>query len=88
MRILDGIRLRDAVRLVGVSLANMVKGRVQIPLFEGERKGEELVLAMDRVNDRYGEFTLTWGLLLGGRKGRVVPPSWRPRGGDFMDAIS
>jgi DNA polymerase-4 len=88
MRILDGIRLRDAVRLVGVGLANLVKGRVQIPLFQGERKGEELVLAMDRVNDRYGEFTLTWGPLMGGRKGRVVPPSWRPRDGDFMHAIS
>jgi DNA polymerase-4 len=88
MRILDGIRLRDAVRLVGVSLANLVRGRAQIPLFEGERKGEELILAMDRVNDRYGEFTLTWGPLLGGRKGRVVPPSWRPRDGDFMHAIS
>jgi DNA polymerase-4 len=88
MRILDGIRLRDAVRLVGVSLANLVRGRVQIPLFEGERKREELVLAMDRVNDRYGEFTLTWGPLLGGRKGRVVPPSWRPRDGDFTHAIS
>jgi len=88
MRILDGIRLRDAVRLVGVSLANLVKGRVQIPLFEGERKGEELALAMDRVNDRYGEFTLSWGPLLGGRKGRVVPPSWRPKDGDLIHAIS
>jgi DNA polymerase-4 len=88
MRILDGIRLRDAVRLVGVGLTNLVRGRMQIPLFAGERKEEELVLAMDRVNDRYGEFTLTWGPLLGGRKGRVVPPSWRPRDGDFMHAIS
>jgi DNA polymerase-4 len=88
MRILDGIRLRDAVRLVGVSLTKLVKGKEQIPLFKGERKGEELVLAMDRVNDRYGEFTLTWGPLLGGRKGRVVPPSWRPRDSDFMHAIS
>jgi DNA polymerase-4 len=88
MRILDGIRLRDAVRLVGVSLANLVKGRVQIPLFAGERRGEDLALAMDRVNDRYGEFTLTWGPLLGGRKGRVVPPSWRPKDGDLIHAIS
>ena len=88
MRILDGIRLRDAVRLVGVSLANLIKGRAQIPLFEEERKREELALAMDRVNDRYGEFTLTWGPLLGGRKGRVVPPSWRPKDDDFMHAIS
>jgi DNA polymerase-4 len=88
IRILDGIRLRDAVRLVGVSLANLVKGRVQIPLFAEERRGADLALAMDRVNDRYGEFTVTWGPLLGGRKGRVVPPSWRPRDGDLMHAIT
>ncbi|MBN1253747.1 MAG: DNA polymerase IV [Deltaproteobacteria bacterium] len=87
MRILDGIRLKDAVRLVGVSLTNLVRGRTQIPLFEGERKGEELVLAMDRVNNRYGEFTLTWGPLLGGRKDRVVPPSWRPKDGDFKHTV-
>jgi DNA polymerase-4 len=88
MRILDGIRLRDAVRLVGVSLANLIRGRVQIPLFEGERKGEELVLAMDRVNDRYGEFTLSWGPLLGGRKSRVVPPTWRPGDNDRTHSIA
>jgi DNA polymerase-4 len=88
MRILDGIRLRDAVRLVGVSLVNLVKERVQISLFAEERRGADLALAMDRVNDRYGEFTLTWGPLLGGRKGRVVPPSWRPKDGDFMHALS
>ena len=88
MRILDGIRLRDAVRLVGVGLANLIRGRAQISLFAGERRGEELALAMDRVNDRYGEFTLTWGPLLGGREGRVVPPSWRPRDGDLIHAIS
>jgi len=78
MRILAGIRLKDAVRLVGVSMTNLVKGRVQISLFEADRKGAELALAMDRVNDRYGEFTLSWGPLREGRKGRVVPPTWRP----------
>jgi DNA polymerase-4 len=81
MRILDGIRLRDAVRLVGVSLANLVRGRVQIPLFEADRKGAEIALAMDRINNRYGEFTLSWGPLQGGRTERVVPPSWRPKDG-------
>jgi DNA polymerase-4 len=88
MRILDGIRLRDSVRLVGVSLANLIRGRVQIPLFEGERKREDLILAMDRVNDRYGEFTLSWGPLLGGSKGRVVPPTWRPGDDERTHSIS
>jgi len=77
-RILDGIRLRDAVRLVGVSLANLARGAIQIPLFEGERRKIEVILAMDRVNDRYGEFTLSWGALMGSQMNRVVTPRWRP----------
>jgi DNA polymerase-4 len=88
MRILDGIRLRDAVRLVGVSLTNLARGRLQLPLFEADRKRAELILVMDRVNDRYGEFTLSWGPLREGRKGRVVPPSWRPKDGDLIHPAS
>jgi DNA polymerase-4 len=77
-RILDGIRLRDAVRLVGVSLANLARGAIQIPLFEGERRKVEVILAMDRVNDRYGDFALSWGALMGSQMSRVVTPRWRP----------
>ena len=85
-QILDGIRLRDAVRLVGVGLTNLARGTMQIPLFEEERKMGKLILAMDLVNDRYGDFTLSWGPLLGGRKNRVVPPTWRPKDGELMSS--
>lgn len=77
-RILDSIRLRDAVRLVGVSLANLARCAIQVPLFEGDRSKVEVVLAMDRVNDRYGDFTVSWGPLMGSRMSRTVTPSWRP----------
>jgi DNA polymerase-4 len=87
MRILDGIRLRDAVRLVGVSLTNLIRGRVQLPLFEADRKRAELALAMDRVNDRYGEFTLSWGPLREGSKRRVVPPNWWPKDSNLTGSV-
>ncbi len=80
MKILDGIRLRDAVRLVGVGLVKLVRGAIQVPLFEDVRKRIEVALAMDRVNDRYGEFTLSWGPLVRNRTSRIVPPTWRPGG--------
>lgn len=87
MRILDGIRLRDAVRLVGVSLANLARGAIQIPLFENEGRKMEAILAMDRVNDRYGEFTLSWGPFVGSQMSRVVTPRWRPGGAEFLCPI-
>ncbi len=37
--------------------------------------------AMDAVNDRYGEFTLTWGTLLSRYRHKgVIAPAWRPNG--------
>jgi DNA polymerase-4 len=44
-----------------------------------------LVNAMDEVNDRYGDFSVTFGSLLDGEKAKekgshVISPAWRPEG--------
>ncbi|MBI5888480.1 MAG: DNA polymerase IV [Deltaproteobacteria bacterium] len=79
--ILAAIRLRSAIRLLGVCVSGIVKNPRQIPLFEDERKREELLSAMDEVNGRFGGFTLTWGSLLeSGEQPWVISPSWRPEG--------
>ena len=43
----------------------------------------EMVGATDEVNDRYGDFTVTFGSLLDEEKGgdtgsHVISPAWRP----------
>ncbi len=80
--ILRGIALRKPVRLVGVSVTDLEREAGQIPLYEMERRRRRAVEAADAINDRYGEFTVTWGTLLGRfRHKGVISPAWRPAGG-------
>jgi DNA polymerase-4 len=66
------------VRLIGVSVANLVKDTQQLGLFE-VAKDLELDGAVDKINDRYGEFTLRRGALIPRtRSSKVISPAWRP----------
>ena len=79
--LLAGIKLRSAIRLLGVGISGIVKNPRQLPLFDDERKREELLSAMDEVNGRFGGLTLTWGSLLESEEQPwVISPSWRPEG--------
>ncbi len=80
--ILDGLSLEQPVRLVGVSVSGLERHMAQVPLFEDERKRKFTSDAMDEINDRYGDFTVTWGTLAERyRHERIISPAWRP-GGD------
>jgi DNA polymerase-4 len=79
--ILQDIQLDQPIRLVGVSVSGLTKHMAQMPLFECERKRTFAAEAMDDINDRYGEFTVTWGTLTERyRHERVISPAWRPEG--------
>ncbi|WP_298272324.1 DNA polymerase IV [Geobacter sp.] len=83
--ILDTIVLEQPVRLLGVRLSGLRYESNQLPLFEEERKRVLLAGAMDRVNDRFGDFTVTYGSLMDGEQRRekgahVISPAWRPEG--------
>lgn len=83
VQILDTIQLEQPIRLLGVRLTNLCYQCEQLPLFEDERKKAFMVSAMDIVNNRYGDFTVTFGSLLTGteKKGSfVISPAWRPDG--------
>lgn len=83
VQILDTIQLEQPIRLLGVRLTNLCYQCEQLPLFEDERKKAFMVSAMDIVNNRYGDFTVTFGSLLSGteKKGSfVISPAWRPDG--------
>jgi DNA polymerase-4 len=80
-KILDALRLQQAVRLIGVSLGNLVSCPRQLPLFPGEVRQGQLTRAMDAVNSRFGDFTLTWASLhLLDEQHGVIAPAWRPCG--------
>ena len=83
--ILDSLVLMQPVRLLGVRLSNLRYESNQLPLFPEERKKAQLVNAMDEVNDKFGNFSVTFGSLLDGEKPKnkgshVISPAWRPDG--------
>jgi DNA polymerase-4 len=83
LSILDTVELEQPVRLLGVSLSNLKHQAEQLPLFEEERKKLFATQAMDKINDRFGSMSVTYGSLLPGKKNpgsHVIPPSWRPDG--------
>lgn len=83
LAVLDGIRLRDRVRLLGVSLSSLGKDGDQMSLFEEKERTKKAALAkaVDRVNDKFGEHTVTFASTITQiDEHNVISPAWRPSG--------
>ena len=80
--ILDTIELQQPVRLLGVRLTNLKYQVAQLPLFPQERKKALMIGAMDAVNNKYGDFTVTFASLMDTEEkgSNVISPAWRPDG--------
>lgn len=72
--IMETLRIGGGIRMVGVSVSNLVKDYRQISLLQEDRKNLSLLKALDRINDRYGEFTV-------GRASIVATPLRKRVGG-------
>ncbi|OGC91528.1 MAG: hypothetical protein A2142_03775 [candidate division Zixibacteria bacterium RBG_16_48_11] len=68
------------VRLVGVSVSNLTHKVSQLSLFWRERRKQLLLKAMDVINDRFGDFSVTWGRLdlKNLHQNNLISPAWRP----------
>ena len=79
LQILHSIRLRQSVRLLGVRVSNLSKDSLQLSLFPQDQMKRTTLEVMDSINDRYGEFTLTFAAILDNlRQRRMITPHWRP----------
>jgi DNA polymerase-4 len=80
--ILDTIELQQSVRMLGVRLTNLKYQVAQLPLFPQERKKALMIGAMDAVNNKYGDFTVTFASLMDTEEkgSNVISPAWRPDG--------
>jgi len=58
--IFESISHPKPIRLLGVGMSLLVKKGFQLDLFEKRDKKDNLLKAMDRVNERFGDWTLTW----------------------------
>jgi len=80
-RLISSMRLKAPLRLIGVSLKDIVEGARQLPLFTDEVRRERLLMAMDEINGRFGRTALTWSALLERERAPgVISPAWRPTG--------
>ena len=63
-------------------MSNLKYEAEQLSLFQEAQKKCDAIKAMDIVNDRFGEFKVTFGSLLSSdEKGsHVISPAWRPEG--------
>ncbi len=58
--IFESISHPKPIRLLGVGMSLLTKEWCQLDLFEKRDKKDNLLKAMDRVNERFGDWTLTW----------------------------
>jgi DNA polymerase-4 len=52
------------IRLLGIGMSLLEKEWSQLGLFDRREKNDHLLKAMDQVNDRFGDWTLTWASLI------------------------
>ncbi len=65
------------IRMVGVSISNLKPITPQnLSFLEDIKRREVITKALDKINDKYGEFTLQRGILLNKRKFRRMPNSF------------
>jgi DNA polymerase-4 len=60
VEIFESISHPKPIRLLGVGVSLLKKEGYQLDLFEKRDKKEKMLKAMDRVNERFGDWTLTW----------------------------
>ncbi len=87
--ILAELSLDQPVRLLGVRLSSLRTRGGQLPLFAEERRRYLLTEARDSANDRFGEFTVTFGSLLEQKEkgSHVISPAWRPGGVRHVEVL-
>lgn len=61
LEIFESISHPKPIRLLGVGMSLLKKEWCQQDLFEKREKKDNLLKAMDNVNERFGDWTLTWG---------------------------
>jgi len=70
---------RRGIRLVGVTLSNLTQHTKQFDILNEDNRREGLLHALDQINDKFGESTITYAKLLEPvKESNVISPAWRP----------
>ena len=63
LELFESVSHPKPIRLLGVEVSLLKKEWYQMDLFEKKEKKDNLLRAMDEVNERFGDWTLTWASL-------------------------
>jgi len=75
-----GINHSKPIRLIGISVFNLIPYIEQLSFYKEDEKEELLARVVDRINDRYGDFTVRRARLISPIfKHNVIPPRGIPR---------
>lgn len=68
---------KESIRMIGISISNLKPATPATLCFlEDVKRTEVITKALDKINDRYGEFTLQRGILLTSTKLKRMPNSF------------
>jgi DNA polymerase IV len=60
---------RQPIRMIGISVSNLKPSKpFNLTFLEDELRQQKIIQTLDKVNDRFGEFTLKRGVLIGSQK--------------------
>ncbi len=80
-RLLDSQKLREPVRLLGVSVSNLSEAFPVLSLFKEDERSRKLDKAKDTINNIFGSDTIQFASITELKKhDKVISPSWRPTG--------
>jgi DNA polymerase-4 len=81
MKIIHAMKLRQAVRLLGVSLSSIIKDHGQMYVIGELEKRNKLLQTIDHINRRFGDSTVSWAMYASlDKDAGVISPAWRPSG--------
>lgn len=72
----------ESLFTIGISLSQLMReNEDQMTLFNNDAKTKSMLKAVDSINDKYGDFTVTWAAYLKTLEPpSVIFPAWRPSG--------
>ena len=84
----NNVDTEKGVRLIGVSLNNLIHGCSGLQNLENIMQGwENIYGAIDEINEKYGTGTVLFGSVLNCKRqgAMTISPAWRPAGIRFVD---
>ncbi|MGA1846546.1 DNA polymerase IV [Deferribacter abyssi] len=74
--------LSIGIRLIGISISNLVHNSVHLTTIMESNKKEKIYNAIDKINSKYGDFSISYAAVLKCKRtgSLTISPSWKPTG--------